>query len=140
MEIRTFDQLWQAVEGRMDAFAQAGCRLSDHGVDHITPRMATPEELETLFCRTLAGQVPTPQEADAFRMGMLLCLTRLNARKGFRSRVYSTITTILLFSANLHPPKNHTMKIPRIPQRPAIVSNVVLVRVPVRSIFRFVIF
>ena len=74
MEIRTFDQLWQAVEGRMDAFAQAGCRLSDHGVDHITPWMATPEELETLFCRTLAGQVPTPQEADAFRMGMLLCL------------------------------------------------------------------
>lgn len=88
MEIRTFDQLWQAVEGRMDAFAQAGCRLSDHGVDHITPRMATPEELETLFCRTLAGQVPTPQEADAFRMGMLLFLTRLNARKGWTQQIH----------------------------------------------------
>ncbi len=88
MEINTISQLWEAVDRRMDAFAQAGCSLSDHGIDHITPQMATPEELEHTFSRTLAGQMPTPQEADAFRMGMLLNLARMNARKGWTQQFH----------------------------------------------------
>lgn len=88
VDIRSYNDLWKAVNLRMEAFAQAGCRLSDHGVSHVTSRIAQPEEMEQIFCKVMDGQTPTPQETDAYRMGMLAELAKLNAHMGWTQQLH----------------------------------------------------
>ena len=67
---------------RLDFFCALGCRVSDHGMEAVPFAPAPEEEIEGIFRRRLAGQLPTPLEEKQFKTALLLHLGRAYARRG----------------------------------------------------------
>jgi glucuronate isomerase len=71
VSIHTYDDLLQAMQNRHDAFAQAGCRLSDHGLSEFYADDYTETEIKNIFNMAYAGKaVPEPQQRK-FKSDML---------------------------------------------------------------------
>ncbi len=75
-EITGFSQLCDALDQRMGYFHNRGCRLSDHGLEHLYASQASRSEVFKVFSKALDGSTPTPVEADQFRTEVLLHLCR----------------------------------------------------------------
>ena len=67
---------------RLDFFCALGCRVSDHGMEAVPFAPAPEEEIEGIFRRRLAGQLPTPLEEKQFKTALLLHLGRAYAKRG----------------------------------------------------------
>ena len=81
--IGSFADLVKALDKRHAAFHVLGCRASDHGLVAPFASFVTVQTLEELFARLLKGQVPTKEEADAFKTAILLEVGRMNAKRGW---------------------------------------------------------
>ena len=66
VSISTFDEYLSALKGRHDYFASVGCRVSDHGLDHLFSDDFTEQETKSTFKKLLAGQVPDEGEQLRF--------------------------------------------------------------------------
>ena len=87
-EIESFAQLCDALLARLDFFCSLGCRVSDHGVDAVPFAPASEEEVEAIFRRRLAGQMPSALEEKQFKTALLLVLGRAYARKGLVMQIH----------------------------------------------------
>ena len=87
-EIESFVQLRDALLARLDFFCSLGCRVSDHGVDAVPFAPASGEEVEAIFRRRLAGQMPSALEEQQFKTALLLSLGRAYARKGLVMQIH----------------------------------------------------
>ena len=87
-EIENFAQLCDALLARLDFFCSLGCRVSDHGVDAVPFAPASKEEVEAIFRRRLAGQMPSALEEKQFKTALLLILGRAYARKGLVMQIH----------------------------------------------------
>ena len=87
-EIESFAQLCDALLARLDFFCSLGCRVSDHGVDAVPFAPASKEEVEAIFRRRLAGQMPSALEEKQFKTALLLILGRAYARKGLVMQIH----------------------------------------------------
>ena len=87
-EIENFAQLCDALLARLDFFCSLGCRVSDHGVDAVPFAPASGEEVEAIFRRRLAGQMPSALEEKQFKTALLLVLGRAYARKGLVMQIH----------------------------------------------------
>ena len=83
VEITSVSSLEEALRRRMDAFAALGCRASDHGLTQAVCRPVPARELERVFSRRLAGQLPSPEELEAFQTGFLLFLAGEYKKRGW---------------------------------------------------------
>ena len=72
VEITGLTSLEQALEARMQVFAQAGCRAADHGLDYVPFQKAERAEVEAIMHKALAGEPVTVAEAEAFKTALLL--------------------------------------------------------------------
>lgn len=72
VQIRTFEDLKQALVARMDYFDAMGCRVSDHGINYVMYQPAAPEQIEAIFAKRLAGESLTAQELAQFKTAFLL--------------------------------------------------------------------
>ena len=82
VEITDFDSLCAALESRIAFFDSMGCRASDHALDAPLFREATREELTAILHKGLNGDV-TPEEAEAYRTGLLLFLGKQYHDRGW---------------------------------------------------------
>lgn len=81
VEIVGIDSLEQAISARMQAFADAGCRASDHGLDYVPFVRASRDEIDTIMKKRLSGAPVTASEADAFKTHLLIfCATQYTQR------------------------------------------------------------
>ena len=87
-EIESFAQLCDALLARLDFFCSLGCRVSDHGMDAVPFAPASGEEVEAIFRRRLAGQMPSALEEQQFKTALLLVLGRAYARKGLVMQIH----------------------------------------------------
>ena len=87
-EIESFAQLRDALLARLDFFCSLDCRVSDHGVDAVPFAPASGEEVEAIFRRRLAGQMPSALEEKQFKTALLLILGRAYARKGLVMQIH----------------------------------------------------
>ena len=71
MEIRSYDDLGEALQKRHDFFAQMGCKLSDHGLEKFHATDYAAAEIEKIFKKVLAGRKPDAQEIEKFRSAFL---------------------------------------------------------------------
>jgi len=55
--IRNLADYKAAIKSRHDFFHEAGCRLSDHGLEHIYAEEFTNEEIELIFDRLITGKL-----------------------------------------------------------------------------------
>ncbi|MDE6269532.1 MAG: glucuronate isomerase [Muribaculaceae bacterium] len=79
VDIRSFDDLREALRRRHDFFAEQGCRLSDHGLERFYAADFSAADTERIFASVLDGHAPTPEEADRFKSAMLVLFGEMDA-------------------------------------------------------------
>ncbi len=88
LKISTFSDLQRALRTRHDYFAAQGCRLSDHGLEHIYATPCTSEEAETLFAKIRGGADLETGEINKLKSVMLLCLAEMDWEKGWTQQFH----------------------------------------------------
>ena len=83
MEITSAANVAKALTQRIDYFNDCGCRASDHGLDYVMHRIGTMEEIEAVFQKAMAGEVPTVEETEIYQTYLLLHCGREYARHGW---------------------------------------------------------
>lgn len=83
VEVKTFEDLKKALLRRMDHFHQAGCRLSDHGLDCAVFCQGTDEEASAILGKALKGDALTEIEIDRYKTQVILFLGREYARRNW---------------------------------------------------------
>jgi len=83
VEIRSLDQLLEALARRHEFFAQHGARLSDHGLEHAPTDFGTEAQARAIFQKARAGKPVSPEERQQFAATILLHVGRLNAARGW---------------------------------------------------------
>ena len=81
-DIGSFAALKDKLIERLDYFVSLGCRVSDHGMESVPYASATMDEVEAIFRKRLAGEIPTAREQKQFKTALLLELGREYHRLG----------------------------------------------------------
>jgi glucuronate isomerase len=72
ININTYHDLVQALKDRIEFFREAGCLLSDHSLESLSYHPATQSDVENIFARRIAGDKITKDEAEKFKLHLLL--------------------------------------------------------------------
>ena len=86
--ISTFADLETALRRRHDFFASVGCRLSDHGLEHIYAAEYTPAEVAASFRKIRGGGALTSAENHQFKAAMLVLLAEMDWEKGWTQQYH----------------------------------------------------
>lgn len=81
--IGDYDAFLQALESRVQFFHEAGCRVSDHGLDDVPYADATREEAAHIFARALHGESVSWEDEMKYKTHTLLFLGKLYAERGW---------------------------------------------------------
>jgi glucuronate isomerase len=84
----TFPGLLAALEKRHDDFAAAGCRATDHGLEHLPDVDCTAADADAIWTRAMAGTPATRTEAEQFAAHLMLHVARLNHAKGWVTQLH----------------------------------------------------
>lgn len=86
--IRNLADYKAAIKSRHDFFHEAGCRLSDHGLEHIYAEEFTNEEIELIFDRLITGKVISKKEKWQFKSAMLVYFAHLDHARGWTQQFH----------------------------------------------------
>lgn len=75
MSIATYDDLCAALTSRIVHFHENGCRLCDHGLNHLYAEDFTPSEIASIFGKKRNKKLVTEEEANKFQSALLLFLS-----------------------------------------------------------------
>ena len=84
----TFSGLVRAIGDRHDAFAAAGCRATDHGLEFLPDTGCTDDEARAVWERAVGGTAATQEEAARFTSWFMLHVARLNHAKGWVTQLH----------------------------------------------------
>ena len=79
--VRDWGRLLEALRRRIDAFAERGCRLSDHGIEEPYAAEYTESEVKRIFSAARKGSAPTAEEALKYKSALLVELGRMYAER-----------------------------------------------------------
>src|SRR5690606_11624963 len=74
IEIDNYQKLCDALLARMECFHENGCRLCDHGLDHMVYEEHTEGEVAQIFSKRLKGGTLDGREEAKFKTALLLFL------------------------------------------------------------------
>ncbi|MBE5886692.1 MAG: glucuronate isomerase [Lachnospiraceae bacterium] len=83
ISIKSFRDLKKALADRMDYFAKMGCTVSDHGLEYVMYEPGTQEQVEKIFAKRLAGELPSRSEELRFKTEFLLYVSREYAKRNW---------------------------------------------------------
>jgi glucuronate isomerase len=83
ISISSFKNLIDALQLRHDFFHEQGCRLSDHGLEHIPCEDFRESEIGSIFFRVRNGIQPDATEMEMFRSAMLYHLAVMDHAKNW---------------------------------------------------------
>ena len=86
--IRNLTDYKAAIKSRHDFFHEAGCRLSDHGLEHIYAEEFTNEEIELIFERLITGKLISKKEKWQFKSAMLVYFAHLDHARGWTQQFH----------------------------------------------------
>jgi len=81
--ITNLDSYLAALKKRHDYFAANGCKLSDHGLEHIYADDYTDDEIKAIFGKIRGKQAITPVENSKFKSAMLYEFALWDHEKGW---------------------------------------------------------
>lgn len=81
--ISTFADYLEALKQRHDFFHETGCRIADHGLDHLFSQNFTEKELAVIFLKLRAGEEVSAEESYQFKSGMLYYFSLWHFEKGW---------------------------------------------------------
>jgi glucuronate isomerase len=88
LSIRSLSDYKAAIKSRLDFFHEAGCRLSDHGLEHIYADEFTNEEIELIFDRLITGKLISKKEKWQFKSAMLVYFAHLDHARGWTQQFH----------------------------------------------------
>ncbi|QEN06775.1 glucuronate isomerase [Oceanispirochaeta crateris] len=88
IDIRDYASLIKAIEIRHQFFHNAGCRLSDHGLETCYASAYTEDEVALIFNKALAGEGLTDDQIDQFKTALMVHFGRLDAEKGWTKQIH----------------------------------------------------
>lgn len=88
VSIRSLADYKSAIKSRHDFFHAAGCRLSDHGLEHIYAEDFTEEEIEHIFERLITGKFLNKKEKWQFKSAMLIYFAHLDHARGWTQQFH----------------------------------------------------
>ena len=78
-DISDYEAFLTTLQNRCDFFHQAGCRLSDHGLEQPLAEDFTFSEVKEIFNKVRSGRRPPTREIMQFKSAVLLELARMYA-------------------------------------------------------------
>ena len=91
MEIRTYDELLEALRRRHDFFASMGCRLSDHGLDNFYADDYTEAEVRAIFRKVMEGKDTDEEEIRKYKSAILFELAIMDWEKGWAQQYHISV-------------------------------------------------
>jgi glucuronate isomerase len=88
LAVDNFDSFLEAIRRRHDFFHRAGCRLSDHGIEHPFVVDYTAKDVNKAFEKVRQGKKPTPAEALKYKSAVMLELARMDAEMGWTQQFH----------------------------------------------------
>jgi glucuronate isomerase len=83
VDIKSFDTLLEALRLRHKFFEEAGCRLSDHGIEQFHADDYTEKDIDAIFRKVISGRLLAPAEISKFRSAMLYELAIMDWETGW---------------------------------------------------------
>jgi glucuronate isomerase len=83
-----FDSFLEAIERRHDFFHEAGCRISDHGLEHPYAEDYSSKEIRRIFERVRQGKKPERHEVLQYKSAVMIELARMDAEKGWTQQFH----------------------------------------------------
>ena len=87
-EIKSFSSLIEALRKRHDYFADAGCRLSDHGIEQFYASDYTEKDLNNILKKVYSGTRPGPDEVSMFKSAILYEMAVMDWEKGWTQQFH----------------------------------------------------
>ena len=88
VDIRTFEDLQTALCQRHAYFAALGCRLSDHGLEHLYAADYTEAAIHDSFAKIRGGATLTTEEIRQFKSALLVLLAEMDWEKGWTQQFH----------------------------------------------------
>ena len=88
MAIKSIDDLYAAIDNRIDFFEAHGCRASDHALEYVMYKPATKEELNAILVKRLGGANVTREEELKFKTGFMRHVAAVYAKKGWAMQLH----------------------------------------------------
>ncbi|MBO9594696.1 MAG: glucuronate isomerase [Niabella sp.] len=82
-EVKNLDTYLQALKSRHNFFAEMGCSVSDHGLEHIHAADYTEAGVSAAFDKIRAGRQLSAEEQEQFRSAMLVWFAEWDHEKGW---------------------------------------------------------
>lgn len=91
-DIRTAQDVIDALYARIDFFKEHGCRASDHGLDYVPYAPCTMEQANAVFTKAMNGEALSKEEIDQYETTILLALGRKYAKEGIVMEIHYSCT------------------------------------------------
>lgn len=88
MEIGSYDDLLSALRKRHDFFAEAGCKLSDHGLETFFAADYTDAEIREIFARISSGKELSAEQILKYKSAVLYELAVMDSEKGWTQQFH----------------------------------------------------
>lgn len=88
ISISSFDDYLYALQSRHDFFAEAGCGVSDHGLEEIYAEDFTGSEIDTIFDKIHGGKELNDIEQRKFKSAMLIHFAEWDHEKGWAQQFH----------------------------------------------------
>jgi glucuronate isomerase len=88
MEISSYTTLLDALVKRHEFFHNAGCRLSDHGLENFYADEFKATEINTIFNKVRKGSTPDLAETSRFRSALLYDLAVMDHARGWTQQYH----------------------------------------------------
>lgn len=83
VSIKTFDDILEALQRRVDFFDSLGCRAADHGLEHLYYHSQALQQAEVIFRKVMDGKKLTIEEVHMYKAAVLVHLGRMYHSKGW---------------------------------------------------------
>jgi len=83
---KTYGELLEWLRARIGFFHENGCRLSDHGLDHVPYAEGDPAPI---FSRALAGETVSREDAEIYQTAVIRFCAREYARRGWALQIHA---------------------------------------------------
>lgn len=88
VSICNFEDLQDALERRINYFADMGCVASDHGFTYMPCREADAAEVDSIFRRALAGDMPGEEDSEKYMTALFRFLCTLYVKKNIAMELH----------------------------------------------------
>ncbi len=88
VDIKSFDNLLEALRIRHKFFADAGCKLSDHGIEQFYADNYTERDIDVIFRKVVSGRNLSLDEVTKFKSAMLYEMALMDWEKGWTQQFH----------------------------------------------------